>query len=453
MFTPGRNSLPNQVLRAIGQFVDKFLYWLLNFIFKIFFQLCNAEYLDNDIVNTLFNNIQLLLSILITFKISFSLITYIIDPDKAKDAKVGAKKLILNIMLVLSLLTALIPMSGIPEQDTITSDGESRNYNFYLKTNGILFGAMYYLQDRILAQNIIPKLVLGSESNNDTSIQSQSSIFTSTIIKSFVTPNLKDGKCIDDNDPILIEYNETHSYKKVIDVYAEKTCGGEDSYYMFNYMPLASLLCAGILIFIVAGFCIDVAIRFIKLILLRIIAPIPIISLLTPSKSETFNSWLKMTLKTYADLFLRIAVIYFIVDLCLIINDITDSDLGLDTFGKIVLYIGLFVFAKQAPKFFMDMFGIKSDGGLFSNIGALAGIGAFVGGALGSGIGGAIRGYNNSIDNPNNKSKGFMRNVRAGFRGLGAGLTNTVGGAASGVTGAWGAKDGHYSNAILSSHR
>ena len=75
MFTPGRNSLPNQVLRAIGQFVDKFLYWLLNFIFKIFFQLCNAEYLDNDIVNTLFNNIQLLLSILITFKISFSLIT------------------------------------------------------------------------------------------------------------------------------------------------------------------------------------------------------------------------------------------------------------------------------------------------------------------------------------------------------------------------------------------
>ena len=64
---------------------------------------------------------------------------------------------------------------------------------------------------------------------------------------------------------------------------------------------------------IVLGFTVDVAVRAIKLAILRIIAPVPIITYITPGaeKDGAFGNWVKTLTSTYIDLFIRLAIISF----------------------------------------------------------------------------------------------------------------------------------------------
>ena len=80
---------------------------------------------------------------------------------------------------------------------------------------------------------------------------------------------------------------------------------------------------------IVLGFTVDVAVRSIKLAVLRIIAPVPIISYITPGaeKDGAFGNWVKTLTSTYLDLFIRLAVISFGA---YIIVMLMDSDGGLN---------------------------------------------------------------------------------------------------------------------------
>ena len=64
-------------------------------------------------------------------------------------------------------------------------------------------------------------------------------------------------------------------------------------------------------------FTVDVAIRAIKLGILRIIAPIPIISYVDPksAKDGSFNNWLKALISTFAELFIKTAISVYCVKL------------------------------------------------------------------------------------------------------------------------------------------
>ena len=52
-----------------------------------------------------------------------------------------------------------------------------------------------------------------------------------------------------------------------------------------------------------------------KLIVLYLIAPLPIISYIDPKSSSggMFDSWLKLTIKTYISIFLTLTAIYFVL--------------------------------------------------------------------------------------------------------------------------------------------
>ena len=65
--------------------------------------------------------------------------------------------------------------------------------------------------------------------------------------------------------------------------------------------------------YIILVYCLDLGLRAVKLAFYEIIAPLPIIVRVIPSLSKVFSSWIKATLSTYAEVFIRIAVLYFAI--------------------------------------------------------------------------------------------------------------------------------------------
>ena len=141
------------------------------------------------------------------------------------------------------------------------------------------------------------------------------------------------------------------------------------------------------MIVIVLGFTVDVAVRSIKLIILRVIAPVPIISYITPGseKDGAFGNWVKTLTSTYSDLFIRLAVIYFGIYVIVVIKDggLNILQTGTDWFtsglATVFIILGILVFMKQAPKFIKDNLGNKGEGHFFSGIGAALGGAALLG--------------------------------------------------------------------------
>ena len=141
--------------------------------------------------------------------------------------------------------------------------------------------------------------------------------------------------------------------------------------YMFNHhLPIVSTIVGIVLCLIILSFTIDVAVRAIKLGILRLLAPIPILGYMDPggSKDNAFSTWGKTLTSTYLDLFVRLASVYFVIFLIqdMIVNGITignaDGLFGILSF--IVIIIALFAFAKKAPQFIREMLGLKGEGSL-----------------------------------------------------------------------------------------
>lgn len=434
MFDPGKHKVPIKEFRSLIITIDSFIYFILNLIFKVFFNIVNANFLDNDIIETFYSNIELLIGLFITFRLSFSLINYLINPDSFSDSKVGAGKMIIKIITALCMLTMIIPLSGIPDNNA--PDG---SYNQAIKQKGIAFGTLQFVQDRILSQNIIGKLVLGIGSSNNVSrsYKQQANTIVAGILKGFIYPAKKsDGSYYCNKEQAFQNYQEHDNYNQILHYADGQYCDDGDKYYAFSYVWLGSWICGAIFIVIVAGFCVDVAIRLIKLTILRLIAPIPIISYINPNseKSGAFSSWVKMVTSTYLDLFLRIGLIYLVVYICstLIGTDavVFQSDSGvLNTISKIFIWIGLFMFAKQAPKFLKDVLGIKSDNkGFFSGVGTVAGFGAIAAGSAAAGFRYGRQSYKESdMENPNAKAPRRALNIAKaiGAGAVGAGVSGT----------------------------
>ena len=225
-----------------------------------------------------------------------------------------------------------------------------------------------------------------------------------------------------------------------------------DNFYIFAYTGVVSMIVGFAFAAILLSFTIDVAVRGVKLAVLRLLAPIPIISYMDPKggKDGAFNSWVKTLTSTYIDLFIRLAVVYFVIFL---IQDMIDSGVvikhGVGTLGIIswiLLWVGLFVFAKQSPAFIKSVLGIKGDSkfGLFSGLGEALGVGAIAAGALSSTVAGARASF--AADDHNGHSHLNPINL---LKNAGSGIVGGIMGAGTGIKAFGGAK-GNSMSAVSS---
>lgn len=407
-------------VRVAITFFDRIGVELLGAIYKIFYMVANATIIKGDVLKVFYSRIQLILGILMIFKLAMSILNIIINPDLIKDQKQGAGKIVTRIVVALFMLTLVIPIN-IP-------NAQSDSLNAYINDHGILFGFLYKTQDTILSENIIAKLVLGvsSDSNSNLNVNNLDDVgytISSTVLKVFVRINVKDeSEPICDNEnkedpcPNVVcpdEVNASHYALDNVDPqvildHINENCGkGSDQRYAFVYTPFLGAIFMIIMSLIIAGFTVDIAVRAIKLAILRLIAPVPIISYINPPKQGggAFDNWTKSLISTYVDLFVRLAIVYFGLFL---IRSLLDT--GLDVFGGdaaanastfyagmafIFVILGILVFMRQAPGFIKDILGIK--GKPMGNVGLsslLGGTAMALGGGGLAGFGlGAMQGF------------------------------------------------------------
>lgn len=183
-----------------------------------------------------------------------------------------------------------------------------------------------------------------------------------------------------------------------------KTLGDSDG---SEYMWILCTGCGILVAWFFISYAIDLGTRAVKLGVLEIISPIPVMFNAIPKMKKSFETWKGELIKTYVELFVRLAIIFFIVKLCTLVPEFVeiifkDPITGVkgDPFVKaitmVVLILGLLKFAKEAPELFKSLF--DNGGGLFkglnfkpgvkgrieSNEYAMKGMSAVTGAALGT---------------------------------------------------------------------
>lgn len=401
--------------------IDRPAFFILGVVYQVFFTVAEAELFSNALIRSFYYRCQMVIGVFMLFKFSVTILEGIVDPNRVTDKKNGAGKIISRIVVSLVILALITPLN-IPNP--------SNKWEEELNNNGIIFGALYSLQNRILENNTIGKLVLGTKDDKtttNTSNTDSANKFSSAILKGFIrynivpeakrkTPNFEEGENYEDFSENLVCDTDPKGNSDVATLYRKgnpqeiislvnlecsqangKTLFSSTSSafkkltgtgnYIFAYSPIGGIV-AYIIAIVLILYTVDVAIRAIKLSILRLIAPIPIISHMSISAKESkgadsFSTWINSLTTTYLELFIRLAILYFVIFL---INDMMGKSIEIDLGGGIIgavafvfIIIGLFFFARQAPKFIQDALGVKASPGIGVTL-AAAGLGTLAGG-------------------------------------------------------------------------
>lgn len=405
-------------VRNIFGTLDSVAFWLFSKVMGLMFDIANLTAQKGDAITSFLEPLQgriyVILSIYMVFKVTISLLTYIVNPDSMVDKNQGIGKLVQRIVISLAIL------SFFP-------------YGFKMLNK---------LQADLISNETIPKLVLGVSG----SVDSPEGIGTEIAYEIYNGTFLYEESSGDDESGGK-SGGKISTSPETVDALIEHINDpkeGDNSAYKYGYIPFVGFAFGILMSVLTLSMCVDVSIRVFKLIILQMVAPIPIISYMDPkqAKDGAFSKWLKLTIKVWAEVFIRLFVIYFIL---LVIEELIGNggELVSDTnfFVKIALVIGLLFFAKDAPKFICEAIGIKDvpKGGLFGGLGSI-----MAAGAIGAGVvSGAIAGYSASklADEANMQQPNKAKNI-------GALLFGGVGGLATGIGAAAKAKD-HNARAVM----
>lgn len=355
----GNNWFTN-ALRYVTYFIDKGIYALAEGAYTVFRYLANASILDETIARNFTMRMYAVLGVIMVFVIAFNLLTYIVDPDKITDKKVGASAFIKDVVIALVII-AMTPL---------------------------LFTKLYSLQNAILSTGVIENLILGGNSGNETavcegfedgeyesltecSIENGANTMIASIYVAFLYP--EDGS----NFTALDCGNADSDHEGYCNAYQEaKRTGSITPFFDFvtredyNYTPFLTTVAGIVLLFFMLSFCINLAKRVGKLAIIQLMAPVPVTLELLPNKKGLRKVWIDNLVKTYLEVFFYLAVIYLIVLLISFIPNTvaniafgTGGNLGIIKLLTIVMLIfGLLKFGKEAPQLIFDLIGIKSTG-------------------------------------------------------------------------------------------
>lgn len=421
------------VFRMLFALLDGAVYGFLANVYELLMKIANVEIFNYETIQKFSTRVYALLGIFMAFKLIFSFINYLVNPDSMSDAKTGGRKLVINIIVSLVLLIA------VPT---------------------IIFPMAKDIQKVILQEGVLQKLILGIDSDGyaeSLQVRNAARNMSFSVLNAFVYPNseicteeeatfVKDdeiakdesmtyakqdeerdylyklnGACaknIDENikdkdsaEDVVKMYERAYTQKSVKSLLSStlyKAKSDKDEY-IFDYKIFVSTIIGAAVVWILIMFCFQIALRTVKLGFLELIAPIPIISYMdTKAKAKSFDGWVKECISTYLGLFIRLAAIYFAVFVITLITrsgtvsyrvpleGTTTTGMQEAPVGPVVtlfIIIGALMFASELPKLIEKITGIKMDGKFSLNPLKNSPVAsAVVGGAVGLGIG-AVGGF------------------------------------------------------------
>lgn len=439
------------LLGYIFLIIDSIVYFFVNKAYTMYLALAQFKLFDNETFKDLITRTYIIIGVISLFIVAYALINSIINPDNASKGDKSLSKIVKNIAF------SIIGIAIVPT----------------------IFNYFYYFQRVVLCNNLIPKIFMAyntrnSESNNflDDDVGPQ---FATYLFQSFFYPTAIENKQLSDvsdgNALIADEASKvtstaidilyptddglhtgitTYSLQDAYDdsmngksffttfrlfLIGDMGVASGDVQYLFILSTIAGVYCA----YVLANLCIDMAVRTVKLGYLELIAPLPIMTIIVPGKKSVFDNWLKKTISCALEVFVRLFIVVFVIYLIRTIPNLftatTFSYGGCTTsFGVItalliraLVYCGLLTFVKQAPKFFSEATGIKSDGfklGIADKLGEMA----LIGGAAKNGVRaaqgaatGALGGLATGLFNRDkiNWKSAAMQGATQGFKGKG----------------------------------
>ena len=138
--------------------------------------------------------------------------------------------------------------------------------------------------------------------------------------------------------------------------------------YVIDYRMFISTAVGIVVIYLFILFCIDIAVRSVKLGFLEMISPVPILSYIDPKSGDKgmFKKWIEYCWKTYLSLFLRLFALYLGVYAITIMGGYTDFITGEVIQGNwllnVFMIVGVLLFVRQLPKILDDALGLKVSG-------------------------------------------------------------------------------------------
>ena len=418
------------VVRWLFFMLDGVIYSFIVTVYNLFVDIAETSIFTEEVIDLFASKVYALLGIFMLFKVSFSILSYIVSPDDFLDKTKGFSKLISNIIITLTLL---------------------------IVTPWIFTQAMD-IQRIILRDNIIGKIFSTTEINTNVVTDPGATMAYQTLKAFYHLDTDAYSECIGLETGTIsdadrerckeVGFNNADNFESMEQslVYAYNTNSvslymdgdllnqkASDDGYTMNYMFLISTLAGGAICLLLIVFCFDIAVRSVKLGFLRMIAPIPIVSRVDPKKGkEVFDKWVKVCISTYLDLFIRLLAIYFAIFVITQMIDLrfVDAVTGLETdvnaFVKVFIILGALLFAKQLPKLIEDLTGLKMSGKFTLNplkklnqtgIPGLAAVGAA--GALG---------FASNMAEAKNRGSGpigFMKRVGSGVAGASSSMFHT----------------------------
>ena len=324
--------------------LDVFIYSVAALLFRIIIEIANTPFFRPDRLNDVANRIYIVVGVLMLFKLIISGLQYIINPDVFDDKEKGLGGLLKKTALSLAMMVAA----------------------------PIVFNLLMSLQTPIFTA--IPTIIFGQEAPQGEEamkkeLEDRGNYISFTVLKSFVV--LRQGHDSDVSNAGVGEGKQIHDFQSFYDHITEhcpwSIFGNMDSC-TYDYKIILSTLCGGFLLYMLLGMALDVAIRTIKFGLIQMLAPIPISSYVF--SKDKLTKFIKTATTVYADLFIRIAIIYFII---FAIKEILATQV-LDVFGiggggvsantivNIAIIFGLLMFASKAPKFITELLGLPEIG-------------------------------------------------------------------------------------------
>ena len=376
--------------RQLFAWIDSAIYWLISSVYGLIEDLARIQIFRESTLNNFYNKIYLLLSIFMLFKVSFSIVSYILDPAKVVDKNSGFGKIITNVVIMfVMILSAPIAFKYLTKlQNAILDDDIILNFIFG-DVGSTNVNNEIQLADSERCQewsNIHDGMRKYNPASPGMSIANNNGDYLAvTIYRVFFTladTKVETGKGMDDhkNDGKTLDVkkgkyvfdfmcndNNTHisvsDMASFVNAYVDEINEvGSNGYYLIEYKVFVATAVGGFALLMLINIAFETSVRAIKLGFYQLIAPIPIISYIDPnsSKNGVFSKYIKALGKTWISLFIRLFSLYFAIFVIKEFNTNFVQDLGevhsSKFFITLFVIIGALMFAKQLPQFIEELF-------------------------------------------------------------------------------------------------
>lgn len=359
------------ILYELFILIDSIVYSIAAYAIQAFFAIAELDFVANGFeqISYILGRIMILCGVFALFKLSFTLINYIIDPGKANKSAETGTKLVKNILIAIVLLVSL----------------------------NLIFTSLYKFQNSIIKNNVIPKIIYGADNydsnGQEMDIKENAKKFANTIFVSLM---------LGGNSNENLSIPAKNAVDRVLDGASINLLSPYATDSGFNYLPFISFIVGVLVCYYFLVFAIELGIRMVKLLVLQILAPIPIIMSIDPTQNDKLKKFGKLYSGIYLSVFIRIFTVYLafaaISLIGNILGNISETSSGTSWLVHILLIIAIFKATKELPKLIEDALGIKlglGDAGKgFGAIlkGTVAGTAGLVGGAIAGGITGGAGG-------------------------------------------------------------